>query len=51
MWYSDGRWDGVEHYDSHSKHQILFSSFHKGLIWLDGKGMGMMSFPSYMDIE
>ena len=24
MWYSGGHLDGVEHYDSHSKHQILF---------------------------
>ena len=45
MWYSGGHLDGVEHYDSHSKHQILFSSFHKELIWFNGRGTGYDELP------
>ena len=45
MWYSGSQRDRVEHYDSHSKHQILFSSFHEGLILPDGKVNGYDEFP------
>ena len=45
MWYSGSCQDGVEHKDSYSKNQLLFSSFHEGSIWLDGKGTKCDEFP------